>query len=183
MSILSAIGAWFKKTFGRSTAKVSEYRKATPAEKAKTKLADTKGPVYIKADAKRITKTSTVIPHRAMRRAKQGGMSNETYAEYRKPTSRELHNSDGNPYDEVSYKMPLDKAAFEKRLAQIQKKYPKREYVASMITQYHGSDTKGTSRSRYLENIGWDEVEQDHGAKYKPDGTFLTYVTLKIRPI
>jgi hypothetical protein len=125
---------WAKETFGTTKPNPNAYRKATAEEKARSKLANVKGPVYVKAEAKRVTKTSTVLPQRAIRRARQGGLSNEAYAKARGPKITPF--KDGGY--RASFKMPTTRKAFEKRLREITKKYGR--VPAHLAVEYEGGN-------------------------------------------
>lgn len=206
MGLLSKIGAWFKRTFGRSAPpQASEYRKATQAEKVTLGKANVKGSIYVPVKNKRITKRTKSLSRRELARVKHGGLTNEEFAKTRKPIIKPLSNGKR----EAFYQMPSDRVGFDTRLIQIMKEWPASgEPRASVLVMYSGNTHPVASPMLFLHEMSpaeikasnaaadaegeededgdasgsliWREVEGDALKKYRGNKASIATVTLRV---
>lgn len=150
MGILSAIGSWFKRTFGKSTASAADYRRLTKAELKKIGLSE-KSERFVRSDIKRITKASRTVSKRAVQTAKLTEAYGEkvTPEKLSKPKISKLPKYNAEYHD---YRMPTSPAAFDRRMKEILKKYAHQKHVSAAILIEYGQAAKAKKGKKQAKN-------------------------------
>ena len=183
MSFLSAVAAWFKRTFGRATPNPpTDYRRATKSELRKMGVSE-KSERYIKKAAKRITKRTKSISSRAYKTAKLTArekkpttlITPEKASKKNKPKIRKLPVGEKM---EATYPLPFGyegwRAKAEKLISKLRAQYTSIDPRATGAFILVLNDGRGeTLQTTFLKEINLDDVfpEMDADDEDDDDGS------------